>query len=184
MTNFKRRKSRHKFCKRLLRPSWFLSWVLAYSSRNSQAISDSAWKGTCILFTAVLKPYSIKRLPKPLTSILLNIPPTLRNYYLIQGVISSWPYYTHPPWQSREKNTQLWSIRKSKFKTSTFIEINANLFRSQCNKTECSLLIQKCLSAGKFKACISAVDLHQDTGNVTAQNATKKSRWKLKQKWF
>lgn len=103
MTNFKRRQSPHKFCKCLLSPSWFLSWLLACSSRNSQAISDSAWKGMCILFTAVLKPYSIKRLPKPLTSILLNIPPTLRNYYLIQGVISSWSYYTHPPWQSREK---------------------------------------------------------------------------------
>lgn len=75
------------------------------------------WKGMCILFTAVLKPDPMKSFPRALNSVLLNIPPTLQNDYQIQGVISSWSYYNHPPWQSNEKNTQFQSIRKSRFKT-------------------------------------------------------------------
>lgn len=154
-----------------LRAPWFLSWIY------SQALPDSAWKGMCIPLTAVLKPYSIKSFPRALTSILLNIPPTLRNDYLIQGVISSWFYYSHPPWQSREKNTQLWSIRKSRFKTSPFIEINANLFRSACNKTKCCLLIE----TGKSKVSISASGLHQD--REMSQWRTHSHSWGKKSWW-
>lgn len=57
-------------------------------------------KGTAHPIAVVLKPYSTKSLPR--LSILPNIPPALRNYYLLEGVISSWFYYSHPPRQCRK----------------------------------------------------------------------------------
>lgn len=158
-----------------LRPPWFLSWIF------SQALPDSAWKGMCILLTAVLKPYSIKSFPRALTSILLNIPPTLRNDYLIQRVISSWSYYSHPPWQSREKNTQLWSIRESRFKTSPFIEINANLFRSPCNKTKWYRLVN---SNSLLLQWAFTRTHRRSQWRTHSLNWGKKSRWQLMQTWF